>query len=114
TLTHRRGKQIGSRFSAREEASRPWEHDGQDQIAILDEMKIIEKRLLKAAEDFLDARNVDTSVFKQQVLNIINSGVLNMGRLDIGQAAVGAGAQIHNTNANSGEQAASRHQGTSR
>jgi hypothetical protein len=46
-------------------------------------VKKIEQRLLKATEDFLDSRNVDTTVLKRLALNIISNGILNMGRLDI-------------------------------
>lgn len=96
TLVPRRRATIGTRISVREERSAPWEDADQDRIAIYDEMKIIEQRLLRATEDFLEARDVDTSIFKRRIFTIINSGFLNMGQVHAGQGAFGQGAQFHN------------------
>lgn len=94
TMIPRRGATIGTRISLREESATPWADADQDRITIYDEMKIIEQRLLKAAEDFLETRNVDTSVFKRRILSIINMGVLNMGKMEMNQTAVGPEAQF--------------------
>lgn len=94
TITPRRGRMIGSRLSVREEMAEDWDDADLDKITIYDEMKIVEQRLLKATEDFLDARNVDTSIFRRRVFSIINTGVLNMGKLEMSQSAVGTGSQV--------------------
>lgn len=95
TITPRRGKRIGTLISVREEAACAWADAGHDQVSIYDEMKILEKRLLKATEDFLEARDVDTSMFKRLTLNIMSTGFLNMGQLSVRQGAFGQGAQFH-------------------
>lgn len=94
-LKPRRGMAIAARLSIREEKSTPWEHAQLDEVTIYDHMKLIEERLLKATEDFLDSRDVDTSAFKKRATNIINMGVLNMGgKTEIKQSAVGSNAQV--------------------
>jgi hypothetical protein len=95
TITPRRGLLIGTSLSIREEKAEEWDDAELDKITIYDEMKIIEQRLLRATGDFLEARNVETSIFRQQVVSIINTGVLNMGKLEMNQPAVGTGAQVH-------------------
>jgi hypothetical protein len=95
TITPRRGKKIGTLISVRENAACAWADAGHDRVAIYDDTKIIEKRLLKATEDFLEARDVDTSMFKRLTFSIINSGFLNMGQFRVGQGAFGEGAQFH-------------------
>ena len=85
---------IGSRLSVREEIAEDWDDADLDKITIYDEMKIVEQRLLRATEDFLEARNVDTSIFRRRVFSIINTGVLNMGKLEMSQSAVGTGSQV--------------------
>jgi hypothetical protein len=97
TLIPRRGKRIGTRVSIREEAACAWADAGHDRVTIYAEMKIIEKRLLGATEDFLESRDVDSSMFKRLTFSIINnSGFLNMGHLHSNQGAFGQGAQFHN------------------
>jgi nucleoside phosphorylase len=86
---------IGSRLSVREEIAEDWDDADLDKITIYDEMKIVEQRLLKATEDFLEARKVDTSIFRRRVFSIINTGVLNMGKLEMNQSAVGPGATVN-------------------
>jgi hypothetical protein len=93
TLTPRRKVRIGTRISIREEAAAEWAHSDLDVIAIYDDVKIIEQRLLKATEDFLEARDVDVTVLKKRAFSIINTGFLNMGRLDMNQSQVRAGNQ---------------------
>lgn len=82
--------------SIREEKSTPWEEAALDRPIIHDYIKIIEERLLAAAEDFLAAHKVDTSNFRRQAQQIINQGVLNMGQgsVQVNQSAVGLGAQM--------------------
>jgi hypothetical protein len=95
TITPRRRRPIGTRLSIREEKAEDWDDADLDKITIYDDMKIIEQRLLKAIEDFLDAKKVDTSTFRRRVTSIINTGFLNMGRLEMNQSAAGAGAQVN-------------------
>jgi hypothetical protein len=95
TITPRRRRPIGTRLSIREAKAEDWDDADLDKITIYDDMKIIEQRLLKAIEDFLDARNVDTSTFRRRVTSIINTGFLNMGRLEMNQSAAGAGARVN-------------------
>ncbi|MFI0483038.1 hypothetical protein [Actinomadura sp. 9N215] len=83
--------------SMRENKSMPWEKAELDQPMIHDYIKIIQERLLATAEDFLSAHKVDTSNFRRQAQQIINQGVLNMGRgsVEVNQSAVGPGARWH-------------------
>lgn len=92
----RRGVTIGTRLSVRKEKSIEWDKSQLDRTAIYDHMKIIEQRLLKATEDFLESKNVDISTFKKRASSIINMGVLNMGgKLEMSQSAVGSNAQVN-------------------
>ncbi|GAA3441319.1 hypothetical protein [Planomonospora venezuelensis] len=94
-LKPRRGMAIGAQVSIREEKSTPWKHAQLDEVTIHDHMKLIEQRLLKATEDFLESREIDTSTFKKRATSIINTGVLNMGgKTEIKQSAVGTNAQV--------------------
>ncbi|GAA2597919.1 hypothetical protein SMC26_04930 [Actinomadura fulvescens] len=95
TLVPRRRILVGSRVSVREHASLSWKDSRFDETRVHDDIKLVEQRLLKATEDFLDQHKIDTSTFKKKASNIINnSGVLNMGgRLEMSQTSVGAGAQ---------------------
>lgn len=95
SLVPRRGVAIGTRLSVREEKSVPWSQAQLDKITIYDHMKIVEQRLLKATENFLESKNVDISTFQEQAIGIINMGVLNMGMLEMSQSAVGPNAQVH-------------------
>jgi len=90
-----RGITVGARVAVRAEKADDWENAQLDKTTIYDHMKIIEQRILKAAEDFLQAHNVDTSVFEEQATNIINNGVLNMGGTqEVSHSAVGASTQV--------------------
>jgi hypothetical protein len=94
-LKPRRGMAIGAQLSVREEKSIPWKDAQLDEVTILDHMKLIEQRLLRAVEDFLEERKIDTSAFKKRAAGIINTGVLNMGgKLDMTQSAVGTGSRV--------------------
>jgi hypothetical protein len=94
-LKPRRGAGIGARLSIREEKSTPWKEAQLDDVTIHDHMKLIEQRLLKAVQDFLEERNVDTSAFKKRADSIVNTGVLNMGgKVDMSHSAIGANAQV--------------------
>lgn len=91
----RRGITVGAQVAVREEKADDWENAQLDEATIYDHMKIIEQRVLKTAKDFLEAKDVDTSVFEKQATSIINSGVLNMGgRQEVSQSAVGASTQV--------------------
>jgi hypothetical protein len=96
TLVPRRRVLIGSRVSVREDKSLSWKDSRFDETRVHDDIKLVEQRLLKATEDFLDGCGVDTSTFKKKANNIINNnGVLNMGgRLEMSHSAVGPGSQV--------------------
>jgi hypothetical protein len=93
-----RRRSIGPKLAVREAIADVWANAQLDRTTIYDHMKIVERRILKGAEDFLKEHGVDTSVFEKQATNIINSGVLNMGggEMSIGQLAAGIGAQLNN------------------
>jgi hypothetical protein len=93
TFIRRRRVRIGTRISIREEIATDWAHSGLDKTAIYDDVKIIEQRLLKAAEDFLESKDVDVTVLKKRAFSIINTGILNMGRLDMNQSQANVGNQ---------------------
>ncbi|HEU5026041.1 MAG TPA: hypothetical protein VFV01_14070 [Spirillospora sp.] len=84
------------RFSIREQTAAGWQEAAFDEPAILDQMKIIELRLLQVTKDFLRSRNVDTSVFEKRAETIVSASVLNRGgRVDINNSAVGNNAQVN-------------------
>lgn len=102
TLAPQRRRTIGTRLSIRQEKAAAWDEAELDHTAIYDDVKIIEQRVLKATEDFLESKKVDTSLFKRRVFNIISAGILNMGKLDMNQTAVGTNAQVNINNEASG------------
>ncbi|MFF0244852.1 hypothetical protein ACWEU6_02750 [Streptosporangium sandarakinum] len=92
----RRGAAVGARLSIREEKSVAWKQAQLDKVVIYDYMKLIEQRLLKAAEEFLKLNGLDTSAFSKKATSIVNMGVLSMGgKIDMNQTAVGANAQVN-------------------
>jgi hypothetical protein len=93
TLTPRRKVRIGTRISIREEVAAEWSHSDLDETPIFDDVKIIEQRLLKATEDFLESRDVDVTFLKKRAFSIINTGILNMGRMDMNQSQAKVGNQ---------------------
>ncbi|ACZ90239.1 hypothetical protein [Streptosporangium roseum] len=94
-LVPRRGAAIGAQLSIREEKSVPWNQAQLDKATIYDYMKLIEQRLLKAAEEFLELKKLDTSAFNKKATSIVNMGVLSMGgKIEMKQSAVGANAQV--------------------
>lgn len=105
TLVPRRGRSIATRVAVREETADAWKNAQLDKHAIYEHMKIIEQRIIRATEDFLEDHEVDTSMFKKQATNIINSGVLNMGDMSISQAAIGTNAQGNFNTGTDGESA---------
>ncbi|MGY0489145.1 hypothetical protein [Streptomyces sp. WG-D5] len=70
---------IGSRVSIRERSAQAWSKIQLEKTDILGRMKTIEQRLLHAAGDFLNDKDVDTSEFNNRALKIINSGIFNFG-----------------------------------
>ncbi|MGH3823779.1 MAG: hypothetical protein ACRDRA_13265 [Pseudonocardiaceae bacterium] len=91
----RRRITVGAQVAVRVEKADDWNNAQLDKTAIYDHMKIIEQRILKATKDFLEAHDVDISMFEKQATNIINSGVLNMGgRTEVNQSAVGSKPQV--------------------
>jgi hypothetical protein len=96
TLYPRRRAGIGTRLSIREEKTADWDEASLDKTAIFDDVKIIEQRLLKATEDFLESRDVDVSVLRRRAMSIISTGILNMGgNLSVNNTNVGNGASIN-------------------
>ena len=59
TLAPRRRRTIGTRLSIREEKSAAWDDAEIDHTAIYDDVKIVEQRVLKATEDFLEKNEVE-------------------------------------------------------
>ncbi|MFB7631058.1 hypothetical protein ACFC0M_08920 [Streptomyces sp. NPDC056149] len=86
---------IGSRVSIRERSTQAWSKIQLEKSDILGRMKTIERRLLRAAGDFLYAKEVDTSEFNDRALKIINSGIFNFGdNNNFNNNAVGTEAQV--------------------
>ncbi|MEV0437567.1 hypothetical protein AB0I46_01340 [Streptomyces spectabilis] len=105
TSTPIRNVLIGTRISTREKAAQAWSKVQLEKSDILGRMKTIERRLLRAASDYLNDKDVDISEFTDRALNIINSGIFNFGDNNtFSNNAVGDGAQV----GNSGNQPASQ------
>ncbi|MFJ1790904.1 hypothetical protein [Kitasatospora griseola] len=86
---------IGSRISVRQEAAQAWSKVQLEKTDLTGRMKTLEERLLRAAEDFLNSRDVDVSEFSSRALKIINSGIFNFGDNNtISNNAVGDSAQV--------------------
>ncbi|MES0836620.1 MULTISPECIES: hypothetical protein [Nocardiopsidaceae] len=99
-LTHSpiRNVLIGTRFSVREHPAQEWRKVQFEKTRLLGQIKTIERRLLRAASDFLTASDVDTSEFNNRATQIVNSGILNLGgNNEISHSSVGSNAQTHNT-----------------
>ncbi|MBB5773506.1 hypothetical protein [Nonomuraea jabiensis] len=97
TVLPHRGSAVGTAHRVREECATPWGDAEHDRAEILGLMKIIEQRLLWAAEKFLEGHGVDTSDFKKRAQTIISANVLNMGgRMDIRDSAIGPNASRAN------------------
>lgn len=95
TMTPIRNILIGSRVSIREDSSQTWTKVQLEKSDILGRLKTIEQRLLSAASDFLQTKDVDTSVFNDRALKIINSGIFNFGdNNSFTNNAVGDAAQV--------------------
>lgn len=63
---------------------------------VIKHAKVIERRLLAAVLDFLVAKGIDSREYKQQVLTILNSGILHMGDGDVEvTGVVGAQGTFH-------------------
>ncbi len=86
---------VGSRISIREDAAQAWSKVQLEKTDLTGRVKTLEERLLHAAEDFLHARDVDTSEFSNRALKIINSGIFNFGDNNtIANNAVGDNTQV--------------------
>jgi hypothetical protein len=80
--------------SIRERSSQAWSKVQLEKSDILGQMKTIERRLLRAASDFLSSKDVEISEFTDRALNIINSGIFNFGdNNSFNNNAVGDAAQ---------------------
>lgn len=104
TFAPRRKVPIGTRVSIREEKAATWEDSEMDYTAIYGDVKLIEHRLLKATEDFLESKGVDISVLKKLAFNIISNGILNMGKLDVTNSAVGTNPRVNINNDETGDE----------
>ncbi|MGW0810767.1 hypothetical protein [Nonomuraea sp. NPDC002799] len=96
TVLPHRGSAVGTAHRVREDRATPWHDAEHDRAEILGLMKIIEQRLLWATEKFLEAHGVDTSDFKKRAQTIISATVLNMGRMEIRDSAIGQNASRTN------------------
>ncbi|NUP22889.1 MAG: hypothetical protein HOZ81_43895 [Streptomyces sp.] len=96
TVLPHRGSAVGTAHRVREDRATPWQDAEHDRAEILGLMKIIEQRLLWATEKFLEAHGVDTSDFKKRAQTIISATVLNMGRMEIRDSAIGQNASRTN------------------
>ncbi|WP_017571589.1 hypothetical protein [Nocardiopsis halotolerans] len=97
TLTPIRNVPIGSRISIRQAQAQEWSQAQFDKTYLLSHMKNIELRLLRATSDFLRSHNVDISEFDNRAMQIINSGIVNLGGdNNISNTAFGHQAQSHN------------------
>ncbi|MFE0425050.1 hypothetical protein [Streptomyces sp. NPDC058953] len=98
TSTPIRNVLIGSRVSIRESSAQAWSKIQLEKSDILGRMKTIERRLLRAASDFLHSREVDISEFNDRAMKIINSGIFNFGdNNNFSNNAVGDAAQVNVT-----------------
>ncbi len=101
TLTPIRNVSIGTRISVRQEQAQEWSKVQLDKTRVLGHTKNIEQRLLTATSDFLHSRGVDISEFDNRAMQIINSGIVNLGGTnDNSHNAFGDGAQTHNQDPN--------------
>ncbi|MFI5758023.1 hypothetical protein [Streptomyces sp. NPDC051569] len=95
TSTPIRNVLIGSRVSIREKSAQEWSKIQLEKTDILGRMKTIERRLLRAAGDFLINHDVDASEFNDRATKIINSGIFNFGdNNNFNNNAVGDAAQV--------------------
>lgn len=69
----------GARISLREEASSGMIHSHIQEQDILKYKRIIERRVLAAVFDFLNAHHVDTSEYQERALTVLNAGAINFG-----------------------------------
>jgi hypothetical protein len=97
TVKDKEKRDLGAKISGREIASKRIESDSDDNLAqiqsrrnheeatyyqeldVYRHMKIIERRLFAAIEEFLRNKGVDTSEFAERANAIQNNGVLNIG-----------------------------------
>jgi hypothetical protein len=98
--TFPRRRSVEPEVDVRHEIAGAWEHAHLDQSTIYGTWKIVERRIIKATEDFLREHEVDTTIFEKQAETIISTGVLNYGQMT-GQIAGGINPQVNN-NANAG------------
>jgi hypothetical protein len=97
TLVPRR-RTIRPEIAVREKIADTWENTvNLDRDKLYGHMKIVEQRILTATKDFLAEHDVDTSVFEEQAISIINSGVFNMGQMVANQVVGGPDGQAVNT-----------------
>jgi hypothetical protein len=73
------GYDYGARFSVRELGAAAVTRNHVQTQDILKHKRIIERRVVAAVLDFLEARGVDTSEYRQRAVTILNAGAVNTG-----------------------------------
>ncbi|MFD9697552.1 hypothetical protein [Lentzea sp. NPDC059081] len=87
------GYSYGARFSVREEATDTNYHNYFQKTDAAKHLKLIERHVLAALLDFLDARGVDTTEFRHRQMTILNQGIIQTGGIsNVGNQAVGSEA----------------------
>ncbi|MFE0592960.1 hypothetical protein [Micromonospora echinospora] len=87
------GHDYGARIGVRELAAGPTYHNYFQVLDAAKHLKVVERHVLDAILDFLDARGVDTTEFRSQQTIILNQGVIQTGGLSVvTNQAVGPGA----------------------
>ncbi|MER7168987.1 hypothetical protein ABT336_23330 [Micromonospora sp. NPDC000207] len=93
------GYDYGARTGVRELATGTGYHNYFQVLDAAKHLKVVERHVLAAIVDFLDARGVDAAEFRTRQTTILNQGVIQTGGLSVvGNQAVGAGARADQTN----------------
>ncbi|WP_327028336.1 hypothetical protein OG989_22525 [Micromonospora sp. NBC_01740] len=88
------GYDYGAQVGVREVASGAEYHNYFQVLDAAKHLKVVERHVLAAIMDFLDARGVDTAEFRNRQTTILNQGVIQTGGLSVvGNQAVGQGAR---------------------
>ncbi|MET8764192.1 hypothetical protein [Lentzea sp. NPDC004782] len=87
------GHGYGARFSVREQATDAKYHNYFQKTDATKHLKVVERHVLAALLDFLDARGVDTTEFRNRQMTILNQGIIQTGGVsNVGNQAVGSEA----------------------
>ncbi|WP_020671555.1 hypothetical protein [Amycolatopsis nigrescens] len=89
------GYSYGARVSARQLAADTLYHNYFQKADADKHLKLIERHVLAAMLDFLDAHEVDTTEFRNRQMAILNQGIIQTGGIsNVGSQAVGTEASI--------------------